>query len=259
MPDSRFIIAYMHLYKCGGTTFNWILQKCFPGRVLYCENSKRNNTPILKGQLNSYLEMGARDACALSSHLINFDALCCAHLVVTTIREPSSRIRSAYNFDILSGNFAGSFDEYIEVYRNFMVEKLGVPFLASLNTDRVFTCILEQYDLSLVCLEHHVIEKGLGPIDFAYRARLNVAPVLVPGSMSQVGKPTDRQLLRIQQINDIDHQFYEHQSQQLINYAKRIPDIDERLLDFRNRCKHLSSSENLLSSYGQGPDDFTYI
>ena len=32
------LLAYMHIYKCGGTTLHWVLQRAFPERVLYFEN-----------------------------------------------------------------------------------------------------------------------------------------------------------------------------------------------------------------------------
>ena len=31
-------ICFFHLFKCGGTTFNWILQNNFPDNVLYVES-----------------------------------------------------------------------------------------------------------------------------------------------------------------------------------------------------------------------------
>jgi hypothetical protein len=253
------IIAYMHLYKCGGTTFNWILQKAFPGEVLYCENLKKDNTLISKAQLDDYLLKTKTEPKALSSHLIQYNALERFEAVVITLREPSSRIRSGFNFDSLDGNFSGSFDEYIECYRNFMVESLGVNLLADLDCGRIFTCILEQNDLSLVCLEHLMAEKGVAGLDLACGHRLNEALIPGQGPFKQVKSLSAVQLARIREINRLDYQLYERQCKALIEYAAGIPDIDVRMAEYQNRCQMASKAIQNITSYGQNPEHFVYI
>ena len=38
MNKNKIELIFFHIFKCGGTTFNWLLQENFPDKVIYAES-----------------------------------------------------------------------------------------------------------------------------------------------------------------------------------------------------------------------------
>lgn len=249
-------LAYMHIYKCGGTTFNWVLQRAFPKRVLYCENSDPQNKHLEKCQLDTFRENTNFSYAALSSHLIRYNALSDFEFVVTILRNPAKRLLSAFNFDKVRGNYSGDFNSYIECRTNFMSWALGNDFIADIDTGRIFCCILEDFDLSMVSLEHFLAIRGL-EVDLAAPKILNAAKNINSGN--QITSITADQLERIQCLNHNDYELYNLQSEKLKGFCMAIPDLKEKMNDYRKRKEEALKNIPNIKSYGQGPNHFTFL
>ena len=251
------LIAYMHIYKCGGTTFNWILQRAFPGAVLYCENPP----PIIKHvepeQYKTFKNQTTTSYAALSSHLIRYEALNDFSYVVTTLRDPAKRLLSAFNYDVASGDCAVDLDTYIEQRVNTMTWTLGDSFIADVDSGRNYCCILEEYDLSLVCLEYYLELNGI-QVDLSAPKALNLGAEKIKGGKA-VSSLTAEQAKRIQQLNQVDYDLYRAQRSKLKGISMAIPDLENRLLDYSSRKKIAVNEINSILSYGQGPRHFTFV
>ena len=165
------LMAFMHIYKCGGTTFNWMLQREFPNGVLYCEDSRRENKHIKK-QLQTFMQ-NTSHRYQLFLLLNTIRCLAGFSFIVTLLRDPASRLLSAFNYDVSRGQYVEDMDSYIERRTDVMVRTLGEDFMADLDSGRVFCGILENFDLSMVCLEYLLSIHG-HHVDLSAPKALNV-------------------------------------------------------------------------------------
>jgi hypothetical protein len=252
------LLAFMHIYKCGGTTFNWVLQRAFPERVLYCENSPPEIRHVEKDQFDAYLEKTDLSYAALSSHLIRYNALSGFDFVVTILRDPAKRLLSAFNYDIASGGYSGDLDSYIERRVNAMSWTLGDDFLSEIDSGRIFCCILEHFDLSMVSLEHLLTIHGY-EVDLAAPRALNAGKERIKDKSNIVTGFTPEQLERIQSLNQADYDLYSSQLTKLNGFSMAIPILAQKLDEYQLRKEKAAASIPTIKSFGQGPRHFTFI
>ena len=255
-PES--LLAFMHIYKCGGTTFNWALRRAFQERILYCENSSQDSSHIEKSQYDSYLKKVDSHYTAISSHLIRYSALADFDIVVTILRDPAKRLLSAFNFDIATGGYIGDIDSYIEQRVNAMTWTLGDRFLAEIDSGRIFCCILEHFDLSMVSLEHLLAING-HEIDLAVPKALNTGKERLKGRENILTGFTDEQLARIRSLNQSDYELYSSQLSKFKGFCMAIPLLEQKLNEHQIRKEKATVSIPLIKSFGQGPRHFTLI
>jgi hypothetical protein len=255
---SDCLIAFLHIYKCGGTTFNWVLQRAFPERVLYCENKPPEIRHIEKDQYDAFREKTKTSYSALSSHLIRYNALSDFDFVVTILRDPAKRLLSAFNYDVARGEYSGDLDSYIECRTNAMSWTLGKDFLSELDSGRIFCCILENLDLSMICLEYLLAIHG-HEVDLAAPRALNVGKERIKDQSNMATVLTPDQLERIQILNQSDCQLYSSQLSRLKGFSMAIPGLTQKLNDYQLRKEKAVESIPKIRSYGQGPRHFTYI
>lgn len=254
------LLAYMHVYKCGGTSFNWTLQHAFPDKVLYCENSKTSGSRsrINKEQLNQYINLARKRYIALSSHNIIFDALTDFQYVVTTLRDPSARILSAFNHDVRRGDCEVGIDMYIQRRVNFMSKILGDDFIAHIDSSRIFCIVLDQLDISMVALEHFLAING-HIVSLVVPHALNVGSRKKNQPESVVKNLSNAQTELFSKLNKLDICLYESRKKWLMDYVSNIPDFDLKLKNYHDRKKIFVESLPLIKSFGQGPNHFVYI
>jgi hypothetical protein len=251
------LIAFMHIYKCGGTTFNWILQRTFPGAVLYCENSPPVIRHIEPEQYEGFKAVSRTSYSALSSHLIRYEALKDFSHVVTTLRDPAKRLISAFNYDVARGDCTVDLDTYIEQRVNTMTWTLGKDFINDIDSGRIFCCILEEYDLSLVCLEYWLDLNGI-QADLSAPKALNSGAEKINDAKA-ISSLSSEQVKRIQKLNQEDYDLYRTQKSKLKGIAMVLPDLQEKLSNYTSRKKAAAAAIDIILSYGQGPRHFTFL
>jgi hypothetical protein len=252
------LLAFMHIYKCGGTTFNWVLQRSFPESVLYCENSPPVIRHVEKDQYDAYRENTDIAFAALSSHLIRYNALSDFAFVVTILRDPAERLLSAFNYDVARGDYSGDLDSYIECRVNVMSWTLGNDFLSEIHSGRIFCGILEYFDLSMVSLEHLFAIHG-HEVDLAAPKVLNAGKERIKDQGNLATDFSPEQLERIQYLNHADYDLYSSQLTKLKGFSMAIPDLNNKLNDYQIRKEKSIASIPAIKSFGQGPRHFTFI
>ena len=97
------ILLHVYGVKCAGSTFEWILEKNFPNKVLYVKSLIEGSrldfqkvSPLVKK--NPYR--------SISSHLISRPQpnVQQARLTIILLRNPSERLMSAYEFQTSTQN-----------------------------------------------------------------------------------------------------------------------------------------------------------
>ena len=119
-------IVHLHGFKCAGTTFIWILEKIYGSKLLYVEK---------RGGKERLFWKDLQEACnllnynAITSHTLEFPRIQANdYLFVEFVREPLSRIKSAYNFQIKVGDMAtvvGIFEDQYKRNKSLTVVKPG--------------------------------------------------------------------------------------------------------------------------------------
>jgi hypothetical protein len=238
MSEKAFplIFAFFHLYKCGGSTFNQILESNFPRTVLYAETSDhllsgqklgRRRKRLEKQPVEIYLNSNAHFK-ALSSHLASPDIASLALQPLTIIRNPYSRMMSAFLFDKKLKNIRSdaSFDEYASNRVNEMSKRLQAD---QPPKQPLFYCVLEMFDESLILLERMMYLNHGVQVDLSYLKRLNVSSAR--GSHpSPVGDYS-----RFKNDNSVDHDLYEHAVQFIASSSSSIPEWDKLASDYKRR------------------------
>ena len=257
-------ICFFHLFKCGGTTFNWILQNNFPGKVLYAEKPDRCRGRLKATSVQEHLRVSVDHHYeALSSHLA--EPSCCqlAQFPCSIVRIPMDRNWSAYKFQIHQGSTDSSFPyaHYLDRHHDFQARVLGGERIEEETVDQIMRTfnlgILERFDESMVVFEWLLLQQGIS-VNFAYPGRKNKSKV-VQQVDAQVSREIDNALNMHRFLKDLE--LYRAASLALDERLASIPDVDERLEDFQRRCDVAQAREELqpLRGYGKGPADFTYI
>ena len=257
-------ICFFHLFKCGGTTFNWILQNNFPGNVLYAEKPDRCRGRLKASSVREHLQQeGSNGYQALSTHLGEPACAELARFPCSIVRIPMDRNWSAYKFQIHQGSTDPGFPyaSYLERHHDFQVRVLGGE---AVNDDSVETIlqsfnlgILERFDESMVMFEWLLLQQGIS-VNFAYPGRKNKSKANEQ-NVENMSKEIDNALKMNCFLKDLE--LYRAASEVLDKRIAAIPDMDRRLKDFQQRCDQAQSHEEQtpLTGYGKGPSDFTYI
>ena len=257
-------ICFFHLFKCGGTTFNWILQNNFPDHVLYAEKPDRCRGRLKASSVEDHLrQAGAHGYQVLSSHLAEPACAQLAQFPCSIVRIPMDRNWSAYKFQIHQGSTDSSFPyaQYLERHHDFQVRVLGGE---DSQEDRVQSIlqtfnlgILERFDESMVVFEWLLLQQGIS-VNFAYPGRKNKSKTSQQ-NVENMSKEIDNALKMNCFLKDLE--LYRAASGLLDERIAAIPDMDQRLRDFQQRCDQAQHREERtpLKGYGKGPSDFTYL
>jgi Sulfotransferase family len=250
-------IVHHHIFKCAGSTFAWILQRNFPGRVLHVEGS-RENQRITCPNVRKTLIADQFDA--LSSHLLTLPALteAIAPLHVILLRNPISRWLSSYNFvkkrgDIDSGT---SFESYIHHIlnsygKNFQVQYVSLqsastlsahngwfadPLSIDLQRSDLFFGLVEYFDESMLVLEHRLAHHNI-QFDGAYRSIINADS---SGTVQHLSQPLCNDLIR---ENTLEFELYDRVKHRLLQEQTQLDPDGVYLSKYRRRCQSVATGE----------------
>jgi hypothetical protein len=234
--DFPLIFAFYHLYKCGGSTFNQILECNFPRAVLYAETHDHLQSGQALGRRRKRLEMQPVENYlnvnshfrALSSHFASPDIASFALQPVTIVRDPYSRIVSAFSFDKALKNIRHdvTFDEYLSNNVNRMTSLLYAGQQAS---EPFFYGVLEMFDESMILLERKMyLDHGV-QVDLSYARPLNKA--------SAHGKEMSHasQASGFKSENADDYELYNSSLEFIISSITRIQNWDSLVCDYTRR------------------------
>jgi len=272
------VILHSHLFKNGGTTFDWILRRNFGDRFL----DHRQGREMKEGG-RRYLHRLLQSSpalCALSSHHLPWPVgkLRGRTLLATLfVREPLLRVKSVYEFERIQfasdspgATYARShdFNSYVRwrlrsdvgaVIRDYHVRcAAGVKPGNSVDMNRCLfrrACrylldtplvgIVEAYDQSMVYFEHE-LTPYFPAIDLAYVPQ-NINPL---AGQPEAPDPAEEMLSRLDTdvragllaANAFDQKFYRRAMEIFVARISAVPDFPERLRDFRQRCAELRGS-----------------
>lgn len=241
MSEKAFplIFAFYHLYKCGGSTFNQILEFNFLRAVLYAESSDhlqsgqalgRRRKRLEKQPVANYLNIYTHFK-ALSSHLASPDIASLALQPVTIVRDPCSRMVSAFSFDKALKNVCRdtSFDKYAADNINRMTKLLyaGQP-----SRRPFFHGVLEMFDESMILLEHIMYLSYGVQVDLSYAKPLNQAS----GRGKDLHSVDSSSNFRAE--NSDDYELYDSSVEFINSSISRIQNWDKLAFDYRRRQKN---------------------
>lgn len=274
------LIAHMHIFKCAGTTFSGILERCFNGEVLYVESKQANQRLSWKKVISSNLLDDSPKA--LTSHLIDLpEHRSLAGITVSIVRNPIDRLYSAFLFARdKQGRFSVSttFRDYIEHHRysivaNFMTRHLSPqswdasfkarngwelrPELIDLDRDDLFVGCVERFDESMVLLEYQLEQSGFR-LDLAYPGRMNARRRDNPAEAKQ--NPYQDSCAWLEPAIEIDRILVERVNNVLDGKIQRCSDFAGRLESYRQRCISLSENKAIAFSFQvKAPHEWSYL
>ena len=251
----------MHGFKCAGSTFIWSLERATEGHLMYLE-SDEPNLRLPWQRAKKHLSSLKQKPIAITSHLIALppqDEL--ATIKVALIRQPLARIISAYQFEVdTKDKHKGlTFDAYLRRYlrsnlSNYQTRHLSPqqeedwndrngwgarPELIDLDRPDLFVGIVERYDESMVTLEYILDQKNIS-IDLSYPHPKNTyrSRSKRRKNETQVEAGTPPKQLR-KDATELDESLYRRAEERLNRYIDTIPDFEQRLRAFQERCTKL--------------------
>ena len=135
---------------------------------------------------------------------------------------------------------------------------LGDDFISNSLHDRSFCCILEHYDISLVCLEYILQSNGI-TVDLSYPAAMNVGSKVLPTNIRYLNELSPSQVEHFMSLNSSDCDLYASHKRRLFAIVGSISDIEKRIKDFTLRKLACEQLINSISSYGQDEESFVLI
>ena len=258
-------ISFFHLFKCGGTTFNWILQNNFSGRVLYAEKPVPCRGRLKGASVQDYLSRHTEITYdALSSHLAEPACADLALFPCSILRVPSDRNWSAYHFQIRQGTLQEGlgYRDYLEKHHDFQSRVLGGEQVNSESLEDVLNRfnlgILERFEESMVVFEWLLERQGV-KLNLAYPGEKNRSKNRASQSSSIDSRSIDDALTMTCYWHDLE--LYKRATERLEDHLAAMPDRDTRMADYAERCDQARQQEQRqkLTRYGTGPNDFTYI
>ena len=270
----RHILLHGHIFKNAGTTFDWSLERSFGEDFLDHRDDK-----VMRERGRSHLGgiIDERPSLrALSSHFLCFpfpDRVDLHYHPVFFLRHPVERFRSVYAFERQQNAATPgarmakekSFAEYVEwrlrdnvprTIRNYQLSNLTgghnypprgpVPecwreIARQRLEETACVGVVDRYDESVVVFEA-ALQKHFPGLDLAY-VRQNVTQTdaaarldeRVAQTLAELGPLADDAL----EANALDLELYEAANGKLDAALARLPDSEQRLEAFRQRCERL--------------------
>jgi len=247
-------IVHHHIFKCAGSTFAWILQKNFPGEVLYIEGV-RTAYRIRCEDVADFLRRQAQRYQAVSSHVLTIptpgNEIASFH--VSFLREPWKRIVSEYQFVERNGQVKGTIDDYLvrildprSVKINFQIKHSSIQDFKTgngwdenvasiyLNRENVFFGIVELFDESMIIIEEMLASRQLR-FDGAY-----IAPQNVSRGTTTAPKPV--LMRKFVEMNRADCAWYEKKRAQIEEMYHIVDPDGSKMQDFKRRCAALKAA-----------------
>lgn len=272
-PNRRFVIVHYHIFKNGGSTIEWILEREFARNFTTLHGPSADS--ILDGEdLAQFLRQHPPIA-AVSSHHLRYPLPRVAEFVFFDccfLRHPLSRLNSLYgqfrraNPDHPLGRLAQcqnqrAFLKSLVDHSPNMVSEVQVQQLANGGVFRrpadgkdlkraakvvremAMPGLVEMFDQSLVANEYF-LRPAFPTLELAYIPRNvgNFAPLPADAPTDALielwGQDLYHELLR---LNELDLELYERTAEEIERRFSLVPESGRRLVDFRARCAKLSA------------------
>ena len=270
--EKRHIIVHVHIFKNGGTTFDYALEKNFGEGFV----DHRDDQQMRQGKME-YLLKYLRDnprVVAISSHVIHFPLVSqdeFEFIPVYFLRHPIERVRSVYTFECkqspeisLGAKMANSlsYEEYMQwrlgessppAIRNIQTIFLSGMSAGSKAMDEKFQSaqatlnsnaligIVDRYDESMIVFETQ-LKKVFPDIDLSYiRQNITdkepemVVDMKVRRVLDSLNEEMQEKLIK---ANEMDMALYRGSIEKLEHFLSTL-DSNDRLTDFKNRCNSL--------------------
>ena len=236
------LIVHMHGFKCAGTTFSASLAANFGQDFRCVEPSTRFGKLDWDLVQSKAVDMGLL---AVSSHALKAPQVISANQVfVHLVREPSSRLLSAWRFEVgVQKSFEGPFSTYLTdkgriknhqsrfllpqaKVDNFQPNhEYGADWDLFKHRSNLFLGVVERYDETMTILELILRQKSIN-VDLSYPDALN--------------QQTAERLVADTEIPDdfvnLDRILYLIANQRLDFYASLFANFNSSLELFRERC-----------------------
>jgi len=267
MKKNRTIILHYHQFKNAGRTFDWILEKNF-GKSFSLHSYKDPKKPLSLETVQNFL-LKNPSVVAFSSHRLRFPIpqnSMFYFIPVYLNRHPIDRIFSVYNFIKRNKNSKKNFKavnsttaEYIkweldsesQKMKNAQMRFLSLrygktsnkKFLRALEVIKNWDIvgIVDRFDECMVYAEHF-LGKHFQDLDFSYikqnvskERKGNLEERLEQGRL-EIGNSLMDKLI---EINKLDLKLYDFVNEEFNRRIKKIPNFENKLFDFRERCKKL--------------------
>lgn len=272
MNNKRIVITHVHIFKNAGTTFDWILKKNFDQNFL----DHRKPMEMSKGGAE-YLKkiyIDTPELVAVSSHHIPFSPIEIENnnikvLPVYFMREPIARALSVYKFEKKQENVQNEGTKMakeldFQKYVKWSLTERKARTLRNMNTmyasglrgvsddielehaytnlkNSLLVGVVDRFDESMVVFED-ALKVYFPDIDLAY----------VPQNVNQkMSKTLNEKQTEIKEMlgfklfeefkvaNQQDIELYHFSNKLLDERISRIGNFDDKLIDFKKRCKTL--------------------
>jgi hypothetical protein len=248
-------VLHLHGFKCAGTTFAWILEKNYPGRVAYIESDApdaRLPWQIMRRALGTFPWKAA------TSHLCSVPPTDnpLARLAVAFVRDPRSRLWSGFRFEQRHGTVGANeaFPEFLARRQNSEINNYQTRHLSSqedggwlacagwqarldlIDPERqdLFIGVVEEFDKSMVLLERRLAAMGI-TFDASYHT--------VRNRSGEVDAPTEERERIPHDMVKQDDELYARVSDALARQWASLANADEHLARFRQRCVDAAAIE----------------
>lgn len=258
MGNCKVKIVHHHVFKCAGSTLTWILERNFPGVVLYIEGPRTSSSArITCDQVLPYVADNRYQA--VSSHVLAIPKLKgnIGDVHFSLLRDPIERVLSAYRFHKKRKDIGDdvSFEQFVEKNLqadNFQTRHSSMPTsstgIASWQIDdRIFEKIesgelifglVEFFDQSMLLLEAVAKERGFA-FDGAYPRKLNMTTDIAD-SDSVISDDVRAFCAR---KNALDFELYEIVKKRFLPaFHALYTDLD--LQEFASRCERLRNDQD---------------
>jgi hypothetical protein len=255
----RVQLLHLHGFKCAGSTFIWSLERATGGQLAYLESDQPNRR--LPWQcIRQHLRSCRKQPLAITSRMASLppeEEL--TALKVAFLRQPLARLLSAYRHqtNVHKKHKDLSLENYLRrhsrgLLSNYQTRHLSPqqqedwqdlqgwgarPELIDLERADLFVGLVERYDESVVALEHALEELGM-TFDLAYPHAINITRS--KGDIEQLAETLSPQLLL--ESTELDERLYQRAAERLNSRISAIADFEDRLQDFRRRCRPLRES-----------------
>ena len=257
------LLIHLHGFKCAGTTFAGILEKNFPSKVLYVE-SLLPNERLHFDRVKQLFD--AKSFNAISSHLLA-QPINTNHLVITFLRNPATRLISAYEFQKATNTLKPGDDNFraflnrlrsssVANYQTRLLSKqsfLGTgqrkgwdldPWSIDLNNPNLFVGTVELFNESLVLLEKWLQSHSVN-FDASYKSAVNIG-----GNDIKNRNEINPDLIYPDMI-EVDQLLWQRASNHLQQQITLDPAFNKKLEDFKMRSQKQADELVVI-----GPDSF---
>ena len=269
---TRYVIVHYHVFKNGGSTIEYILEREFPGRFASVHGRDPDAT-LDAADLTEFLQQHPGIA-AVSSHHLRYPKPLSRQTVFFDwcfLRDPLARLYSSYNHfrrcdaDSLCARWAQSYspgefamrliDEAPHQVSEVQVTQLAnagaftrpanerdLEQASAVLREMAVPGVVEMFNESLVVAEYF-LRPAFPKLRLEYAAQ-NVSQSIrrAPGESRAYwegvwGKELYDRLLR---MNEMDMELVLRAKREILRRLDRVPRAAEKLVDFRSRCARLA-------------------